>query len=91
MSKKRSRILSLMLSMVMSVLLLSGVGVQAVENPFADVSSDTYYYDAVLWAVENGITNGFSATSFKPQEIANRGQVVTFLYRYNQNVIPTIV
>ena len=61
------------------------------ENHFADVKAGSFCYQAVLWAVENGITNGFSATSFKPQEIANRGQVVTFLYRYNQNVIPTIV
>lgn len=50
-------------------------------NPFADVSEDAFYYEAVLWAVENGITNGVSATRFDPNGVTNRAQVVTFLWR----------
>ena len=50
-------------------------------NPFSDVSEHAYYHDAVLWAVENGITNGTDATSFSPDEPASRAQAVTFLYR----------
>lgn len=50
-------------------------------NPFADVSSGAYYYDAVLWAVEKGITAGISETAFGPDAAATRGQTVTFLYR----------
>ena len=51
-------------------------------NPFADVSSDAYYYDAVLWAVEQGITDGTSATTFSPDAACTRGQAVTLLYRF---------
>ena len=51
------------------------------ENPFSDVSSRAYYADAVLWAVERGITNGTSETTFSPDESATRAQIVTFLYR----------
>ena len=50
-------------------------------NPFADVSASAYYYEAVLWAVENGITNGTSATTFSPDATVTRGQTVTFLWR----------
>ena len=56
------------------------VNVQKPSN-FKDVSQDAFYYDAVLWAVENGITTGTSATTFSPDEICTRGQVVTFLWR----------
>ena len=49
--------------------------------PFADVAADAYYHDAVLWAVENGITNGTSATAFSPNATCTRGQIVTFLWR----------
>ncbi len=51
------------------------------KNPFNDVSKDAYYYKAVLWAVEQGITNGTSAATFSPGNPCTRGQVVTFLYR----------
>ena len=51
------------------------------ENPFADVESDKFYFDAVLWAVENGVTTGTSITTFSPNDICTRAQVVTFLYR----------
>lgn len=52
------------------------------ENPFADVSSGAYYYDAVLWAVKNGITKGTSDTTFAPDVTVTRGQTVAFMYRY---------
>ena len=55
------------------------------ENPFTDVSESDFFYKAVLWAVENGITNGTSATEFSPMEKCNRAQVVTFLYRAQGN------
>ncbi|MBR5489916.1 MAG: S-layer homology domain-containing protein [Oscillospiraceae bacterium] len=51
------------------------------ENPFTDVKEGDYFYDAVLWAVEKGITTGISATAFGPGAACNRGQIVTFLYR----------
>ena len=50
-------------------------------NPFVDVAPGQYYTDAVLWAVEQGITKGMSATTFAPDATCNRGQIVTFLYR----------
>lgn len=50
-------------------------------NPFTDVSATAYYYEAVLWAVERGITNGTSATTFSPDTTVTRGQTVTFLWR----------
>ena len=51
---------------------------------FTDVPASAYYRDAVLWAVENGITMGFSQTTFGPSELISREQLVTFLYRYAQ-------
>lgn len=50
-------------------------------SPFVDVSSSAYYYDAVLWAVAQGITNGTSDTTFSPDDTVTRAQTVTFLYR----------
>ena len=50
-------------------------------NPFSDVTENDFFYKAVLWAVENGITNGTSATEFSPYKECNRAQVVTFLWR----------
>ena len=49
--------------------------------PFTDVPASSYYYDAVLWAVENGITNGTSDTTFSPDATCSRAQIVTFLWR----------
>ena len=50
-------------------------------NPFTDVKADAYYYKAVLWAVEKGITTGTSATTFSPDASCTRAQVATFLWR----------
>ena len=49
--------------------------------PFTDVKAGSYYYDAVLWAVENGITKGISETMFSPDATCSRAQIVTFLWR----------
>ena len=59
------------------------------ENPFVDVKSSDYFYKAVLWAVEKGITTGTGdGTTFKPNEYCTRGQVVTFLWRTLKDGIP---
>ena len=49
--------------------------------PFADVPAGSYYYDAVLWAVENGIAKGTSDTTFSPNMTCTRAQIVAFLWR----------
>ena len=54
---------------------------ETTEMPFTDVADGAYYYDAVLWAVEEGITNGTSATTFSPDAKVTRAQTVTFLWR----------
>ena len=51
------------------------------DNPFTDVKAGLFYETAVLWAVENSITNGLSATEFGVSTVCNRAQIVTFLYR----------
>ena len=51
------------------------------ECDFTDVDKDGYYYNAMLWALEEGITTGISETEFAPNATVTRGQVVTFLYR----------
>jgi len=59
------------------------------KNNFKDVKAGEYYYKAVLWAVENGITTGLSATSFGPNATCTRGQVATFLWRSQGEPAPT--
>lgn len=51
------------------------------ENPFTDIKSGSYYYEAALWAAAEGVTNGTSPTTFSPDEFCTRDQAVTFLYR----------
>ncbi len=51
-------------------------------NPFDDVNLESYYGEAVMWAVANGITNGTSDTTFSPDDDCTRAQIVTFLYRF---------
>ena len=57
-------------------------------HSFTDVKENAYYYKAMLWAVEAGITNGTSATTFGPNKEATRGHVVTFLFRAMVGVEP---
>ena len=60
----------------------AGSPVVQIDNPFTDVKEGDWYYNAVLWAVSEGITNGTSSTTFGPAGVTNRAQVVTFLWRY---------
>ena len=59
------------------------------ENPFVDVVETDYFYNAVLWAVENGITSGTTATTFSPNAACSRAQVVTFLWAAEGKPEPT--
>ena len=59
------------------------------DNPFADVKTSKYYYKAVLWATEQGITSGTSETMFSPNAGCTRAQVVTFLWRFAGSPEPT--
>lgn len=54
---------------------------ETTNNPFVDVSADDYYYQAVLWAVEKGITSGTSRDHFSPNAQVTRAQAIMFLYR----------
>ena len=62
---------------------------QGKGNPFTDVKPDAYYYKAVLWAVEQGITTGTSTSTFSPNSGCTRGQVVTFLWRASEKPEPS--
>ncbi|MFI3313951.1 MAG: S-layer homology domain-containing protein [Eubacteriales bacterium] len=53
----------------------------AMNNPFTDVSPEDSYYEAILWAVEQGITIGDTATTFDPDALCTKGQLLTFLFR----------
>lgn len=53
------------------------------ENPFTDISKSDYFYDAVLWAADKGITSGVTETLFAPNSSCTRAQMVTFLWRAN--------
>ena len=55
--------------------------VDEVTPPFTDIREEDYYYDAVLWAVENGVTNGTGADTFSPDVTVSRAQMITFLWR----------
>ena len=59
------------------------------DNPFKDMKTGSFYYKAVLWAVESGITMGTTDSTFRPDQTCTRGQIVTFLYR-TQNPAPKI-
>ena len=54
---------------------------KATVNPFTDVPAGAYYEKAVLWAIENGVTQGTSAATFSPDAVCTRGQMAAFLYR----------
>ncbi len=55
------------------------------QNPFSDVSSNAYYYDAVLWAIEQGIVKGTTDTTFSPNNICSVADILTMLYRSNNS------
>ncbi len=54
---------------------------KSTTTAFVDLLPSAYYYNAVLWAVENGVTNGIDPTHFAPNNVCQRGQIVTFLFR----------
>ena len=56
---------------------------ESAKNPFSDVKTGAFYYKAVLWAVEQGVTNGTSGNTFSPDATCTRGQIVTFIWRAN--------
>ncbi len=56
------------------------------ENSFADVSAAAYYYNAVLWAVENDVAKGVSETAFAPNDNCTRAQIVTMIYRCRKSI-----
>ena len=89
--KKRILSVLLVLCMLFSILPTAALADTSSEagNPFTDVSSNRYYYDAVLWAVDYGVTAGTSATAFSPNAACTRGQVVTFLWRAAGEPEPT--
>lgn len=73
---------------MMVVVLYRMAGSPAVEGdmPFTDVKSTRYYYNAIQWAVNAGITTGTTATTFEPNAAVTREQMVTFLYRYAKHM-----
>ena len=58
-------------------------------EPFDDVAPSDYYYDAVMWAVDNGITKGTSATTFSPDDTCTVTEILTFLYRAEGSPSPS--
>lgn len=74
------RMITLLLALAMCIGMLP-VAAFAQTMPFTDVDEDAFYYDAVAWAVEDGITEGMTAATFGPDVNCTRGHVVTFLWR----------
>ena len=66
----------------------AGGGEPTVVGGFSDVPETAYYADAVLWAVENGITSGTTATTFGPDATCTTAQILTFLWRANGSPVP---
>lgn len=81
---------SLGTGMMISASALDHVNTLSASIVFEDVSSDSYYHDAVLWAVKAGITEGTSQTMFSPDENCTISQIITFLWRANGSPVPQI-
>ena len=62
--------------------------VEASVNPFNDVRASDWFYKAVLWAVSQGITSGTTETTFSPNKVCTRAEVVTFLWNAHGNPAP---
>ena len=75
------KLISIILCMSITFTTITGIVSAVSVNPFTDVAKGTYYHDAVIWAVDNGVTSGTSETTFSPDMSCDRGQVVTFLWR----------
>ena len=61
---------------------------QLVENPFVDVKESDYFYDAILWAVDQEVTFGTSAVTFSPHGVSTRAQAIMFLWRAAGSPVP---
>lgn len=76
-------------SMLLALVLLLALVPSAYASGFSDVKSSDWYYGAVAWAVENGITSGTSATAFSPNDTCSNAQILTFLWRAAGQPAPT--
>lgn len=85
----KSKFLNIKIKLLVGALLCISTPIIAGSLTFTDVESESYYEEAVNWAVENGITGGTTETTFEPDTVCTRGQVVTFLYRAKGSVEPT--
>ena len=85
------RILSFLLALVLVLTAFPAAALPAVaaETAFTDVAADAYYAAPVAWAVDKGITNGMTETTFGPDSPCTRGHVVTFLWRAMGKPAPT--
>ena len=81
MKKIISGVLAVIMAVTMIVSCVPFTMAASTANPFFDVKESDYFYDAVMWAYEERITTGTTATKFAPQSTCTRGQVVTFLWR----------
>ncbi len=81
MMKKRTALLCVILALIMLAAAFPASALRSATDPFSDISTDDYFYDAVLWAYNEGITTGTTETKFAPDSTCTRGQVVTFLWR----------
>lgn len=68
--------------MIVTVLWRLDGKIQETENPFSDVNSEEYYYNAVSWAYKNGIVSGYDATTFGANDFITREQLAAIMYRY---------
>ena len=78
--------LAVLLTAALFLFSLTGLAARAGENPFADVSDEDPYYEAVLFCYENGIINGVSETAFAPDDTLTRAMFVTMLGRVAENM-----
>ncbi|WP_409968611.1 S-layer homology domain-containing protein [Bengtsoniella intestinalis] len=78
------------LAATLASLLLCTTLASAVENPFSDVVTDSDLAQAVMWALEEGVTTGYADGTFQPDATCTRGQVVTFLWRAKGEPTPAI-
>lgn len=75
--KNKKRVLTLLLSLVLCAMLI----VPAAGASFTDVRVDDWFFESVNWAIQEGVTNGTSATTFSPNQTCVHAQVLTFLWR----------
>lgn len=89
MKQKKRNLLTVIAVFGMTLMLAASVHAAAISD-FTDVSPTSFYYDAVDWAVTNGLTKGTSATEFSPDRGCTRAQIVTFLYMlFGKDAAPT--